>query len=234
MWNKNKETENSKKPAEPASDKGTKGIGPHSECGKDTKTVEPEKAPPSGDVKDKKAGELQPGADKIGVEPHSGDEKDSKIAGLTDALLRLQAEFENYKKRVEREKAEIFKIASMGLLTELLTILDDFERVPTAEIKDEKIRKGVEMIAGNFRKVLEGEGVKQIPAEGTLDPHKHEALMWAEQKGVPEGTIISVLQKGYSLNGKILRPARVSVSKKPEKIQDNKKDIEHKKMEELK
>lgn len=155
----------------------------------------------------------------------------AKLAELTDSLKRVQAEFENYKKRVEREKAEIVKIASMDLLAELLTILDDFERAPIAEIKDEKVRKGIEMISGNFRKILEDEGVKPVPAEGLLDPHRHEALMWVEQEDLPDNTIVSVLQKGYSLNGRILRPARVSVSKKPETAHDKKEDVENKKME---
>lgn len=146
-----------------------------------------------------------------------------EVAELTDSLRRLQAEFENYKKRVEREKADAAKLANEGLLAELLTILDDFERVPTAEIKDDKVRKGVEMIAGNFRKILEGEGVRPIPAEGMLDPHRHEALMWVEHGDMPEGRIVGVLQKGYSLNGRILRPARVSVSKRPEKAGDTDK-----------
>lgn len=139
----------------------------------------------------------------------------ARIAELTDALKRLQAEFENYRKRVEREKGELKKIANTNLLAGLLTIFDDFERVPTSEIKDEKVRAGIEMISANFRKILEDEGVKPVPVSGRIDPHMHEALMWTERDDLPEGTIVGVLQKGYLLNGRTLRPAKVSVSKKP-------------------
>lgn len=145
------------------------------------------------------------------IPPH----KSGNIAELTDALKRLQAEFENYRKRVEREKEELIKIANTDLLAGFLTIFDDFERVPTAEIKDDRVRKGIELISANFRKILENEGVEPVPVLGRLDPHMHEALMWIEREDLPEGTIVGVLQKGYLLNGRLLRSAKVSVSKKP-------------------
>lgn len=159
-----------------------------------------------------------PAAEEAGIPLH----KSEKIAELTDALKRLQAEFENYRKRVEREKMELVKIANTGLLAELLAIFDDFERVPTAEIKDDKVRTGIEMISANFRKILEDEGVAPVPVLGRLDPHMHEALMWIERGDLPEGTIVGVLQKGYLLNGRTLRPAKVSVSKKPHEAKSEK------------
>lgn len=153
----------------------------------------------------------RPSAEKADISLHAS----GKIAELTDALKRLQAEFENYRKRVEREKGDIVKIANANLLAGLLTIFEDFERVPMAEIRDDKLRKGMELISANFRKILEDEGVEPVPVLGRLDPRMHEALMWIEREDLPEGTIVGVLQKGYLMNGKMLRPAKVSVSKKP-------------------
>lgn len=150
-----------------------------------------------------------------GEEAGTGVNESAKIAEFTDALKRLQAEFENYRKRVEREKGDIVRMANTDLLAGLLTILDDFERVPTSEIEDDRVRAGIDMIAANFRKILEDAGVKPVPVLGRLDPHMHEALTWIERGDLPEGTIIGVLQKGYLLNGRMLRPARVGVSKKP-------------------
>ncbi len=156
--------------------------------------------------------------------------KNGKITELTDALKRLQAEFENYRKRVEKERGDLVKIANANLLAGLLTVFDDFGRVPTAEIKDDKIRKGIELISANFRKVLEDAGVTQVPVLGRLDPHMHEALMWIEREDLPEGTIVGVLQKGYLVNGRTLRPAKVSVSKKP--VEDKNDDAQSAKKKE--
>ncbi len=200
---------------------GEKSKGPAMETKKEQGEKKP--APEIKEAEKLKTEAAQPrGVEKPATEAAPLEKPKTREEELTETIKRVQAEFENYKKRVEREKADAAKFANMDLLAELLTILDDFERAPIAEIKDEKVRKGMEMISGNFRKILEGEGVKPVPADGLLDPHRHEALMWVEKEDLPENTIVSVLQKGYSLNGRILRPARVSVSKKPEKVQDKK------------
>lgn len=136
-----------------------------------------------------------------------------------DRLLRMQADFENTRKRLEKEKQDFIKFANEGIILELLNILDDLERtVELAESKHQDLTnflKGVEMILAHLYEMLKVYGVKPIEAEGKLfDPHYHEALMQIENKDVPEHTIVEELQKGYMLNDRVIRTAKVKVSKK--------------------
>lgn len=136
-----------------------------------------------------------------------------------DRLLRLQAEFENTRKRLEREKQDYVKFANEGILSELLNILDDLERtVELAQSKHQDLDaflKGVEMILAHLYEMLKEYDVKPIEAKGKLfDPHYHEALMQVENIDVPEHTVVEELQKGYMLNDRVIRTAKVKVSKK--------------------
>lgn len=136
-----------------------------------------------------------------------------------DKALRLQADFENTRKRLEREKNDFVKFANEGIILELLNILDDLERaVNLAESKHQDLTaflKGVEMILAHLYELLKEYGVKPIEAEGKIfDPACHEALMQVEDKEKPEHTIIEELQKGYLLNDRVIRTAKVKVSKK--------------------
>lgn len=136
-----------------------------------------------------------------------------------DRLLRLQADFDNTRKRLEREKQDFVKFANEGIILELLNILDDLERtVDLAQSKHQDLSaflKGVEMILAHLYEMLKEYGVKPIEAQGKLfDPNYHEALMQAENKDVPEHTILEELQKGYLLNDRVIRTAKVKVSKK--------------------
>ncbi|MGA2775540.1 MAG: nucleotide exchange factor GrpE [Candidatus Omnitrophota bacterium] len=136
-----------------------------------------------------------------------------------DKLLRMQADFENTRKRLEREKQDFIKFANEGLILELLNILDDLERVVnSAELKNEDMPaflKGVEMILAHIYEMLKEHGVKSVEAEGKLfDPNFHEALMQVENKDLPEHTVVEELQKGYLLNDRVIRTAKVKVSKK--------------------
>lgn len=135
-----------------------------------------------------------------------------------DKLLRLQAEFDNTRKRLEREKQDFIKFANEGIILELLNILDDLERtVSLAQSQHQDISsflKGVEMILAHLYDMLKEYGVRPIEAEGKLfDPHYHEALMQIENKDIPEHTIVEELQKGYLLNDRVIRTAKVKVSK---------------------
>jgi len=137
-----------------------------------------------------------------------------------DKLLRLQADFENTRKRQEKEKQDFLKFANEGLILELLNVLDDLERaVNMAESKHEDLPaflKGVEMILAHLYEMLKAQGLKPIEAEGKIfDPNLHEALMQAEDKDAPEHTVVEELQKGYLLNDRVIRTAKVKVSKKP-------------------
>jgi molecular chaperone GrpE len=144
-----------------------------------------------------------------------------KAAEFADKVLRLQADFENTRKRIEREKQDFVKFANEGIILELLNILDDLERTvnlaETHKENPEVFLKGVEMILAHLYEMLKEYGVKPIEAEGKIfDPHCHEALMQVENKDLPEHTIVEELQKGYQLNDRVIRTAKVKVSKKEE------------------
>lgn len=148
-------------------------------------------------------------------------EEADKAKEYWDKLLRLQADFENTRKRLEREKQDFVKFANEGIILELLNILDDLERaVELAQAKHQDLAaflKGVEMILSHLYEMLKEYGVKPIEAEGKLfDPHLHEALMQIEDKDKPEHTIVEELQKGYLLNDRVIRTTKVKVSKKGE------------------
>ncbi len=136
-----------------------------------------------------------------------------------DKMLRNQADLENTRKRLDREKQEFIKFANEGLVLDLLNVLDDLERtVNLAESTKQDLSaflKGVEMILAHLYEMLKEHGVKPIEAEGKIfDPNYHEALMQVESKDLPEHTIIEVLQKGYLIHERVLRTAKVKVSKK--------------------
>ena len=141
-----------------------------------------------------------------------------KVGELSNNILRLQADFENTRKRLEREKQDFVKFANEGIILELLNVLDDLERtVNLAENQKQDLPaflKGVEMILAHLYEMLKEYGVKPIEAEGKLfDPHFHEALMQVENKELPEHTIVEELQKGYLLNDRVIRTTKAKVSK---------------------
>lgn len=135
----------------------------------------------------------------------------SKESEYLETLQRLQAEFDNYQKRTEKEKIEIIKNAEESLITELLGIIDNFE-LSLKYSKDE----GVKMIYSELYSILEKRGLKKIETQGKFNPKYHEALIQQEDKG-EENMILEELQKGYMLNDKIIRIAKVKITKKGEK-----------------
>ena len=138
-----------------------------------------------------------------------------------DRLLRLQADFDNYKKRLEKDKIEFIKFANEEIIAEILKILDDFERaVDAGKIKHDFdiLYKGIEMIHNDFKEFLKQKGLKEIEAEGKpFNPNEHEAMMQEETDEHPEDYIVEEFQKGYTFNGRVIRPAKVKVAKKPSK-----------------
>jgi molecular chaperone GrpE len=148
------------------------------------------------------------------------------------SLLQVRADFDNYKKRQERENSSYKEYVLDGVLRKLLNHYDDLIRaLNLLKMLDgaEGITKGFEIIVKNFEKVLEEEGVRPMDSEGQkFDPYKHEAMMVEEERDdLPENTITEVFDKGYFLNSKVLRPAKVKISKKSklptlnEKIDNN-------------
>jgi molecular chaperone GrpE len=170
------------------------------------------------------AAEAEPAAEAE-VEPEAAE--DALAADLAraraeaesylDDLRRLQADFDNYRKRTLREQTARTASASQALVARLLPVLDNFELAVSAaeQSRDfDRMLKGVEMVLGALREVLEGEGLVKIEAEGKpFDPERHEAVIAVEQEGVEPGTIVDIVRAGYELGGKVLRPAMVKVAK---------------------
>jgi molecular chaperone GrpE len=131
-----------------------------------------------------------------------------------DSYLRLAADFDNYRKRVAREHAELTRRANERLLNELLPVLDDLERAleAAAEHEEAKLEEGVQLVHRSLASLLERHGLSEIDTEGAFDPHVHEALLAQPGEGAEEGAVLQVLQKGYRLGDKVLRPARVIVA----------------------
>ena len=132
---------------------------------------------------------------------------------VDDRLLRLAADFENYKKRAAREREEYVAHANARLLSELLPVIDDLERALSAAEQHEEaqLEDGVRLVHRALSEALRKEGLTEIATEGPFDPHVHEALL-SQPSEAPEGDVIQVLQKGYELGDRVLRPARVVVS----------------------
>lgn len=134
-----------------------------------------------------------------------------------DRYLRALAELENYKKRMSRDRTELMRYAGEDLLLEILPVVDNLERTLShsrgaSDVK--KVLEGIELICRQFLKSLEKSGVTQIEeAPCIFDPAIHQALQRVEDKSVPDDTVVEVLQKGYTLNGKVVRPAMVKVAK---------------------
>lgn len=161
----------------------------------------------------KKHEDIKKSDEKEDLQKHL-QEKDKKIEELTDTLKRLQAEFENYKKRVEKEKAEFVKFAHADVVAEMLPVLDSFEIALKNTSDKEKFVEGIKIIFAQFHSILEAEGLKPIKAAGEkFDPYRHEVLM-KEESDKPEGTILEEFQKGYMLNDKVLRFSKVKISGK--------------------
>ncbi len=134
-----------------------------------------------------------------------------------DRLLRKTAEFDNYRKRIERERREQADQAVVDLLQDLLLVVDDFDRALTVDVGSDSgdaYRKGVELIHGKLHDLLRRQGVKSLDALGAdFDPNLHQAVMHEESPEHREGEVIGELRKGYTLNDRLLRPAMVKVAK---------------------
>jgi molecular chaperone GrpE len=125
---------------------------------------------------------------------------------------RIQADFENYKKRVQRDQAETAERGTALLVEQLLPVLDNFDlALLSLEDADELVRKGVELVYADFVAVLERAGLERIPTDGTpFDPEVHEAVLHEPGNGEP--TVVETMRSGYRLKGRVLRPAMVKVS----------------------
>jgi molecular chaperone GrpE len=131
-------------------------------------------------------------------------------------FLRAQADFDNYRRRTQKEKEELAQYASLKLVGQLLPIVDNFERALQAggeAVESDSFTKGIDMIYRQLFQVLEAEGLRRMEAVGTpFDPELHQAIMQVESGEHEEGTVVEVIQNGYWLKDKLIRPAMVKVS----------------------
>ncbi len=152
---------------------------------------------------------------------------------LQDKLLRLKADFENTKKRLERDKQAAIQFANEKLLAEILSIVDNFDRAMASlsEGHDpEQVKKGLQIAQEELHEVLESHGVQVVKSVGEVfDPQFHEAVGVVEAAGdMKEGQIVDEIQRGYVLNGRLLRPSRVRIAQHGEDKTENAEDEEEK------
>jgi molecular chaperone GrpE len=131
-----------------------------------------------------------------------------------DLLQRVKADFENYRKRSAREQERLVAHAHERLVRELLPILDDLERALEAAERHEeaKLVEGVQLVEQSLRRALAKEGLAEIEAEGAFDPHVHEALLTKPGNGAEPGSVLEVVQRGYRVGDRVVRPAKVIVA----------------------
>ena len=134
-----------------------------------------------------------------------------------DLLQRVQADFENYRKRAARDQERLVAHAHERLVRELLPVLDDLERALEAAERHEEatLVEGVTLVQKALRQALAKEGLAEISTEGAFDPHVHEALLTQPSAEFEPGSVLEVVQRGYRLGDKVVRPARVIVASEP-------------------
>lgn len=150
------------------------------------------------------------------TEEKSEEKAEEKADDGNEKYVRLMAEFQNYKKRVAKEKNDIREYATEKLVMELLPVLDNFERALAASAEDDPAgyAKGMELIFTQMVTELQKSGLAEVEAEGQdFDPTKHNAVMTEENEEMESGKVSKVLQKGYALNDKVIRPSMVAVTK---------------------
>lgn len=169
--------------------------------------------------------ELDSNLEAVKEEIDDQSNETSEIESMKDQMeecnnkfMRLSADFQNYKRRIEKEKSDIYKFGSEKIVVDILPIIDNFERaIEAAKNNNEEsdgLLSGIEMILKQFVDVLKKHGVEEIVAlEKEFDPNIHHAVMQEECDGKESDIVIDVLQKGYILNSKVIRPSMVKVSK---------------------
>ena len=152
------------------------------------------------------------------------EEAQAQAEKYLDMARRLQADFDNYRKRTQRENEEFRKYACSSIVGDLLTVVDDLDRALEHAGEETEFVKGIRGVRANLMKVLESNGLREIPSEGKFDPELHEALCAVD--GEVDGMIAEVFQKGYTLNGKVLRYSKVKVTRKTEEKAESKESKE--------
>lgn len=165
------------------------------------------------DAKESPASE-EPAADsEAGEAPGEAEQLQQALKEKEDQYLRLQAEYANFRRRTTKEKEELAAVVTQNILTDMLPLLDNFDRAMIAESADlDAFKKGIEMIYGQFQDVLKKNGLELIQTEGaTFDPNFHQAVMRVENPEMEDDQIAQELQKGYIVKGRVIRPSMVQV-----------------------
>ncbi len=156
------------------------------------------------------------GKKKFGRKKERKDKKDEKIEELTDRLTRQMAEFDNFRKRTEKEKSQMYEIGAKDIINKILPVVDNFERGLEGleeENKEDPFVQGMEMVYKQFMDTLDGIGVKPIEAVGKeFDPDYHNAVMHVEDEEVGENIVVEELQKGYTYRDSVVRHSMVKVA----------------------
>ena len=173
-----------------------------------------EEKAPEEEVPEEAAGEEKAGDDK--AEEKAAEDEKAAEAAESERYMRLMAEFQNYKKRAAKEKTDTLQYANEKIVSDLLPVIDNFERALATETEDiEGYAKGMQLIFEQFRKALENAGLEEIKAQDEVfDPNVHNAVLAENIEDKEDGVITKVLQKGYKLRDKVVRPSMVAVNKK--------------------
>lgn len=178
----------------------------------------PAEAPLEAEKKPSEAPVALSSAEKVRVLEERLSEKCIEVEELRERVLRVQADFENYKRRMSREQGESRAWGTEGLVKELLPVIDNLERALQAGGKSSDptvLLQGVRMTLQQFQEIMRRAGLSEIRAVGEVfDPRVHEALMTVDSEGHPENLVVEEFEKGYKIRDKLLRPAKVSVARK--------------------
>lgn len=151
--------------------------------------------------------------------PAEPEKKAETLEEVRDRLLRLQAEFINFRNRAEKDKGEFLKFANAELMREFVPVVDHFERAVESAEKNsdfDSLLAGIKITLDDLEKTLKKQGLEKMDCRGEIfDPNRHEAVMEILTEEYPENTVVEELQKGYLLQGKVIRPASVKVAKAP-------------------
>ena len=186
------------------------------QAGSATDTATAEAAEPAGaEAEQAGAADAEPAEEAKVAEPVV-DDSAAKYAELQQQYLRLQADFTNFRRRTQQEKDDLSSFVTVNLMKRLLPVLDNFERAEAAAQKTTDVQAVIAGMAGiqkQFAKVLQDVGVQEIEAQGKpFDPNFHEAVMRTQNPDLPDEAIDMVFEKGYALNGKVIRPSKVRVN----------------------
>ena len=193
------------------------GDEPAKETDEAGKAAETNEAAEASEAAEAVAGEVEDAlAEEADKETDAKDKKDEKIKELNDRLLRNLAEFENFGKRTDKEKSQMFEMGAKSIIEKILPAIDSFELGMAAMSEEDKasgVGQGMEKIYKQLMTILEGAGVKQIEALGKeFDPNLHNAVMHEENEEFGENTVSQELQKGYMYNDSVIRHSMVKVA----------------------